>query len=553
VAYRLVVALATFLLGATGFAYLGTWGGSAGPVTYLRGQVPPELELPPPGWVPEEPPVRVRPRVGTRTIAGRVSPRYLSFAIDTSQLVGGAWWDPGALRKEKGTGTVPARVFDFDRPKLDGLVRALEPAYLRVGGSEADKLYYDLDDRLDAPPEGYDSRMRLEHWDGLQRFVKQHDLELVFTLNAGPSARGDGGAWQPDNAEHLLRHASRRGDQIARIELGNEANLFWYVFGPWHAASAEQYAEDLALSEELLETYVPGTKLTGQSSAFWPVIGEPLTAFYDFQEDYLREAAPHIDYVAWHYYPQQSRRCFTASRRAHPTRLLVPEHLDEVELWAEANVEWRDRYAPGQQLWMGETGNAQCGGEPGVSDRFIASLWWMDQLGLLARHDHAVVVRQTLSGMNYGMLSEPDLEPRPDYWASVLWKRLMGRDVLPVEVDAPTLRAYAHCTPDDVAPPGAYTLLAINLDPRRAVTLALDAPAQSYIVTAPDVLGVETRLGGRTLAVESTAGGGVVIPELPPAPVATAEPRLPPTSFGFFVLDRAAPACRFPDGGPESP
>lgn len=41
---------------------------------------------------------------------------------------------------------------DFSRPELMALARALAPAYLRVGGTEADDLYYDFAPRQpDAP------------------------------------------------------------------------------------------------------------------------------------------------------------------------------------------------------------------------------------------------------------------------------------------------------------------------------------------------------------------------------------------------------------------
>lgn len=467
----------------------------------------------------------------------------MSFAVDTSQLVGGDWWDPKARSKELGTGSVPAIRVDFDRPRLDALVRPLLPAFLRVGGSEADKLYYDPEGQREAPPAGYASILHADRWAELQRFVDRHGLDLVFTLNAGPSARDDDGRWVPDNAESLLRHAQARGDRIARFELGNEANLFWYVFGPMHAARAEQYARDLRAARALVTRHFPEAQLTGQSSAFWPVIGEPLSLLFDFQEDYLRAAGRYVDYVSWHYYPQQSRRCFGASRRAHPARLLEPKHLDEVATYADWNARWRDRHAPGKPLWMGETGNAQCGGEPGVSDRFVASLWWLDQLGLLARHAHDVVVRQTLTGSDYGLLSEPELEPRPDYWASVLWKRFMGVRVLDVASDDRLLRVYAHCASVRAAAAGSVTVLALNLDPHRPAVLALEEPVRAFVVDAPDAVGRTVRLNGRPLAFRGANTSTTVLPRLETSGRRQVEPTLPPISYGFFVIDGSASAC----------
>ena len=72
-----------------------------------------------------------------------------------------------------------------------------------------------------------------------------------------------------------------------------------------------------------------------------------------------------------------------------------PVNLDEAGHWAGKVNGWRDRYAPGKAVWLGETGNAQYGGEPGLSDAYLGGLWWLDQLGLMARLGQEVVVRQS--------------------------------------------------------------------------------------------------------------------------------------------------------------
>ncbi|MGA2612961.1 MAG: hypothetical protein ABSG38_05870 [Spirochaetia bacterium] len=37
--------------------------------------------------------------------------------------------------------------------------------------------------------------------------------------------------------------------------------------------------------------------------------------------------------------------------------------------------------------------------------------------------------RQSLVGSDYGLLDQNSFAPRPDYYASFLWKRLMGNRV----------------------------------------------------------------------------------------------------------------------------
>lgn len=170
--------------------------------------------------------------------------------------------------------------------------------------------------------------------------------------------------------------------------------------------------------------------------------------------------------------------------------------------------QWRDQYAPGKPIWLGETGNAQFGGEPGLSDVYLGGLWWLDELGLLARKDHAVVVRQTLSGSDYGMIDDQTLDPRPDYWNSVLWKRLMGTRVYDAQTTgnpAGKLRVYAQATAN--AESDSVTILAINLDHEHDAMVSLpgfaDRRYQVYAMNAPDILGASLQVNGQELKLSN--------------------------------------------------
>jgi heparanase 1 len=195
------------------------------------------------------------------------------------------------------------------------------------------------------------------------------------------------------------------------------------------------------------------------------------------------------------------------------------------------------------QRWLGETGNAQCGGEPGVSDRFASSLWWVDELGLAARHGQSVAVRQTLAGSNYGLIDDATMEPNPDYWASVLWKRLMGSVVLAADAsgDDASVRSYAHCTPER---DGGVSLLLVNLHADKPARVRVDGfgteAARLYQVTSPALTSREVYLNGERLrfddampAIEGKQGA-----------VRDGFVDLPPASYAFVVLpDAAAAAC----------
>ena len=516
---------------------MGLWGSNGHLPALIAGQrdLGPELTNTAVSVRPPEglPPIEVEVSVDFDRSLRTVDQRYLSFAIDTSAVVGGKWWDPKAAGKELGSGTVNAPIFDFDRPRLDALTRALAPAYLRIGGSEADKVHYDMSGASTSTvPPGFKSVLTRAQWDAVNAFAGRNGLDLVMTLNAGPGSRDDFGRWRSENAESLLAYSRASNYAVPHWELGNELNLFWFVHGLFHVVSVDQFAEDLKRARALVKKYYPNAEISGQSAAFWPVLGEPLQLFFGVQAKYARVAGTQTDTFGWHFYPQQSRRGPVASRRATPGRLLEPRNLDEVAHWARFNIRLRDAFSPGRPLWLGETGNAQFGGEPGLSDRYLASLWWLDQLGLLARLEHDVVVRQTLSGSNYQLITDDTLQPLPDYWASLLWKRLMGVEVLAVRASgADNVRIYAHRGVNV----GTATVLVINHDHRRtAVVRGLNASAIEgvYAVTAPDVLGTRVLLNGEPINMI----GELTVPTFAPTPLREKNLTVHPLSYTFVTF-----------------
>jgi heparanase 1 len=527
---------------------LALWGSRGWLPAFIAGQFGPAFEIPSTAVIdePQQPAASVFVSVDHEAPIATVAARDLSFAIDLSQVTGGKWWDPDATETEEGSGTVPAPIFDFSRRRLDAMVSALGPSYLRVGGSESDKIYYDMSERAieaERVPDGYESVLTGGQWDALNEFARRNDLRVVFTLNAGPSARDENGDWDPSNARELVEYTVTRDYPVEVWELGNEVNNFWYVFGVGEQINARQYHEDSLELVELLNGVDPDAQFGGQGGMIWPVFGEPLGLFFGMSRAAIRRNAEIQDVVSWHYYPQQSRRGPIASRRANPARLLDPNNLDEAAHWAEYFDDARDEYIPNAPLWVGETGNAQFGGEPGLSDVYLGGLWWLDQLGLLAQREHAVVIRQSLTGMNYGLIDERTLAPRPDYWNSILWERFMGREVLAPTVEAigetsrgeaAKVRVYAHRSAEDE---DDVSYLAINLHHDREAEVEIDttSPVQIYQLTAPDIYGREVLLNGVPFRLDASGAPQ----EWVFAPVRSNESRvvLPPLSYAFVVAE----------------
>jgi hypothetical protein len=156
----------------------------------------------------------------------------------------------------------------------------------------------------------------------------------------------------------------------------------------------------------------------------------------------------------------------------------------------------------------------------------------------MARHSVQVVMHNTLAASDYGLLNETNFAPRPDYWAALLWRRLMGTIVLdPGTASAPGLYIYAHCLRDK---PGGVALLAINTDRTASTTLELPIAANRYALTAEHLTDTSIRLNGHELKL----GAQDELPPLDAEPASAGQLDLAPVSITFLAIpDAANPAC----------
>lgn len=462
---------------------------------------------------------------GARAIATHTE-HYLSFTVDTDRLI---------------------TVMPWDSPRLRRMTQELAPAIMRVGGSKADLVYYDLsDDPVADPPAPYRYVMTKAQFDAACDFATAVGLEIMFTLNAGDGPRDLEGRWTPDAARALVEHAQSIGCPVTVWELGNEVSSF--AAADIGEVSPEQYGDDFVTARAMLDDVGSTARLGGPASFYLAGMGEA-TFHAGFLPESVAAAHSVLDIVTWHYYPTQATGCGLGIPTGTWDTLLQPRPLDDVLSWAAEVEQARDDGAPGAEVWLDETGHAVCGGQEEVSDRFVAGLWWLDELGQLARRDQQVIARQSLTGGDYHLMENDTLVPYPDYFNSVLWRRLMGAGVLarpeatvtedPTgRADPSLVRLYAQCTPDR---PGAVTVLAINLSQDLDTTLAFangGATRELYLLTADDPVSEHVSLNDTELAVAEDGS--------PPAmdPVAATDVVLPPISYAFVVLpDAAASAC----------
>jgi len=486
--------------------------------------------------------------------------------------MGGYWWE-GSEGTRRGLGTERVDPIDLQDPKLQKLALNLNLAYLRIGGTEADQLIYkvkkkkakkkakkhhrssDAGELLEKPLDGNYVLDRIR-WKELEAFCREIDAELFMTLNAGPGRRKEDDTWKRKNARSLIRYSrkrsSREGGRLQPIwELGNEVNAYRFFYGPGKGISPRCYADDVVKLKSMLEKEGGGST-AGPALVVWPVAGEVFPFLRRFLKNLSSRSATQsatqsssLDILTWHFYPQQSFRCPVATRRAKPRTLLNPRHLDALGRQAGRINRLRDRYIPQAQVWLGETGHAQCGGEPGLSDRFVSSLWWLDTLGQMALMGQGQVIRQSLIGGDYGLINYKTKVPNPDYWATILWNSLMGDRVYRLKVKGSRkLRAYLHSHPHR---PGLYSLLVINLEWKREGRLLLSedfaSPEEQWLLSSDSPFSSQILLNGKALDVSDDMG----VPDLSgrecrilevPAEGTDAGMDLPvpPLSYAFFTV-----------------
>ncbi|XP_025080835.1 heparanase-like [Pomacea canaliculata] len=152
---------------------------------------------------------------------------------------------------------------------------------------------------------------------------------------------------------------------------------------------------------------------------------------------------------------------------------------------------------PGLPLWLTETSSSSSGGTPNVADRFVAGFLWLDKLGVSSTMGVEAVFRQDFYGSNYGLL-DSHLNPNPDYWLTLLFKRLVRGPVFNV-TGASDVRVYAACANPDSFSLGALVIYLLNPNNYFVPVNLSQFPDQVYllyILTAGDSDGLSFKVLG---------------------------------------------------------
>ncbi|KAJ7531531.1 hypothetical protein O6H91_14G047700 [Diphasiastrum complanatum] len=412
------------------------------------------------------PPQTVTVAINGRTTIAKIGDNFLCATLD--------WWPPEKC--DYGTcswGRASALNLDLSNPLLQNAVRGLTPLMLRLGGSLQDKLIYGIGNlqRPCVPQKptsdlfGFsEGCLNMSRWDALNRFFQLTGVQVAFGLNALYGREKDyTHAWDSTNAYDFIQYTIKKKYQIQAWELGNELS----GSGVGASVPVSQYVSDVKKLRAVIDQLYAGWTTK-------PLIVAP-DGFFDenWYLQLLQGTGNQIINVL-------SRHIYSLGAGVDTDlvdKILNPSYLSQEAGPYRSMQQMLQTNGPWAQAWIGEAGGAYNSGHHLVTDAFVFSFWYADQLGMAARFNNTAFCRQSLIGGNYGLLDHATFNPNPDYYSALIWKTLMGKNVLSASVNGNNyLRAYAHCSKGDSQ---SISVLLINLSntTQFSVNLAITATA----------------------------------------------------------------------------
>ncbi len=485
-----------------------------------------------------------------------VDERFASYNIEMAEVTGGNFWKPYGATAKGATAAVPSGgasspagmnpemyqyrpPIDLSNPLLRKLAAALGPAYVRVSGTWANSVYFaDSDTPPSKAPAGFSGVLTRKEWKGVVDFAHAVNAELVTSFATSNGTRNRAGVWTTTQANEILAYTKSVGGRIAATEFMNEPT-YAAMGGAPKGYDAADYGRDIAVFGPWLKQNSPGTVLLGPGS-----VGEGPYAIAMggmlHTSDLMKATGPMFDVFSYHLYAAASERCASMGEKMQTTAAtaLSEEWLSRPSKIDAFYAGLRDKFEPGKPLWITETADAACGGNPWAST-FLDTFRYLIEHASLARQSVKVIMHNTLAASDYGLLDQNTFDPRPNYWATLLWRKLMGTTVLDPNIRAtPNVYSYAHCM---VGRRGGVTLLIINTDRQHGFNITLPVAAERYTLTAKQLEGASIQLNGNTLRL--TAGGE--LPKLTGEPTKAGRVSFAPASITFLAVENAIDSsCR---------
>ena len=479
--------------------------------------------------------------------------RLVSYNVEMTEVTGGTFWKAYTEAQIDGTEEFPLikdwltamgklqqwyDPIDTKNPRLIKLAKELGTAWVRVSGTWANKTYYDFDGHCNGVvPEGFQNLLTKDQWLSLLDFVKAIDGKLLVSIANCPGIHAANEPIPFEQAELLFRTSKEYGVPISAAEFTNEPNMM-EISGLPKGYTAADHARDHDLFGAWLRENYPECLFVGPCTVGdininmggGDNVGGGIGSFTDMvtTAQLLGDYKNKLDVFSYHYYNGISERGAGMGGHWPFEKCLTEEYLAVAADCAKQYVPIKEKYVPGGQMWVTESGDAGCGGNTWAST-YADVPRTLNELGEFSTVTDGVIFHNTLASSAYGFLQHGTFEPRPNYFAVLLWNRLMGKTCYASgEEIREGAHVYVHSRKDGK---DGYVYLVIN-NSAEATTLELPKEAEAYVLSGKT--GVRSRimqLNGKDLGL----GENDELPELKGAAVSgTVE--LPAYCCAFYVL-----------------
>ena len=321
----------------------------------------------------------------------QIDERLVSYNVEMTEVTGGTFWKAYSEAQVDGTEAFPEikdwtnmgnlqqwyDPIDTTNPRLIKLARDLGPAWVRVSGTWANKTYYDFEGKYadGSVPEGFQNVLTKQQWLNLLDFVRAIGGKLLVSIANCPGIHAADEPMPFEQADLLFRTSKEYGVPIAAAEFTNEPNLI-ALSGLPKGYTAADHARDhdlfgAWLKENYPECLFVGPCTVGDINLFGSLTGAGGGMAAGFQmvttEELLGEYKSPMDVFSYHYYNGVSERGAAMGGHWPYEAILSEQYLAVAGSCARQYVDRRDKYVPGGQMWVTESGDAGCGGNTWAS------------------------------------------------------------------------------------------------------------------------------------------------------------------------------------------
>ena len=479
-----------------------------------------------------------------------INPALVSYNVEMTEVTGGTFWKAYTDAQIDGTEQVPPPDFskgmaamhqwydpiDTTNPRLIKLASELGSCWVRVSGTWATKTYYDFDD-TGVVPEGYQNRLTKQQWINLLSFVKAVGARLLISVANCDGLHSADEPWHPEQAAKIFALSTECGVPISAVEFTNEPNMIDMTGFP-KGYTGEHFRRDQDLFHRWVRDNYPDCLIVGPCTCDPAAMGGGMAAGIGnvmrclTTGELMDGCTEKLDVFSHHYYNGISERMAPMMPAAYTPAegALSEQYLGMAGFCAQAFVPYRDKYCPGGEIWVTESGDAGAGGHTWAST-YLEVPRTLNEFGSFATVTNGVIFHNTLASSDYGYLKHGSFDPRPSYFAALLWTRLMGTTVYNSgEKIREGAHVYAHSRKDGKE---GIAYLVINNSWTEETTVSVPKDATVYALSGNGKMRSRTMLlNGRELLL----GEGDSLPSLEGESVSAGEIKVAAGGCTFIVI-----------------